>query len=59
MNTPREANARPSATQFAEQSQKPGSRNGEWLSTMPAPAPAPKPVAAVGGDAKRERKARR
>lgn len=56
MNTPREANARPSATQFAEQSQKPGSRNGEWLSTMPAPAPAPKPVAAVGGDAKRERK---
>jgi len=56
MNTPREANARPSAAQFAEQAQKPGSRNGEWLSTMPALAPAPKPVAAVSGDAKRERK---
>jgi hypothetical protein len=45
MNTPREANARPSATQFAEQSQRPGFRNGEWLSTMPALAPAPKPIA--------------
>jgi hypothetical protein len=41
VNRPREANARLSAAQFAEQAQKPGSRNGEWLLTTPAVAAAP------------------